>query len=100
MPLPFLNIKMPVVCSKVVVICAVASTSALLAFAGLWFYRRRRRTSSQSGKGRVVATVDKLWVYPMKAAYRVDVDEIECTKRGFKHDRYGKLRNSVTLVHR
>lgn len=77
--------------NKTVLICAVASGSVVLAVAGLWLYRRRKSKKVPTKPEELtkpVATIDKLCVYPMKSAYRVEVNEIECTVRGFKHDRY------------
>ncbi len=76
---------------RIAVICAVASGSVVLAIAGVYWYRRFRQQQLKrlipEDLKKVVATVDKLWVYPLKSAYRVAVEEIECTKRGFVHDR-------------
>ena len=76
---------------RIAVICAVASGSVILAIAGVYWYRRFRQQQLKRLKPedlkKVVAIVDKLWVYPLKSAYRVEVEGIECTKRGFVHDR-------------
>ena len=77
--------------NKTVLICAAAASgSVLLAVAGLWLYRRRKITKNPTKPEELtkpVATIEKLWIYPLKSAYRVEINEIECSVRGFKHDR-------------
>ena len=34
-----------------------------------------------------VATVSKLYVYPVKSCHRIEVESAECWKRGLKYDR-------------
>ena len=79
--------------NRTVVIAAVASGIAVaLTIAGLWWYKRRNGSSKTlipENFTNPVAKVDKLWVYPLKSARRVDLEEVQCTRRGFQHDRYG-----------
>lgn len=85
---------MAALCNKFVLACAVASGTVIISIAGYWLYRKRY--SRRAGLGiaidkedlcRPVGTVDSLWHYPLKSAHRVELEEIDCTKRGFKHDR-------------
>ena len=56
--------------------------------AGAWLYLRGRATPPyQEQFQRPVATVSKLYLYPVKSCHRVEVDSIECWKRGLKYDR-------------
>ena len=64
---------------------AICATGAL----GAWLYLRGGATSPyQEQFTSPVARVSKLYVYPVKSCHRVQVDSVECWKRGLKYDRW------------
>lgn len=60
--------------------------------AHVWWYYKKRRTAQLDGDNDdddvPVATVQHLWLYPLKSCHRVQVNETECLQRGLKNDRY------------
>ena len=72
--------------------CSIEGAGAALCVAGMagaWLYLRGGATSPyQEQFTSPVARVSKLYVYPVKSCHRVQVDSVECWKRGLKYDRY------------
>ena len=55
---------------------------------GAWLYLRGRATPPYEELFQTpVAKVSKLYLYPVKSCHRMQVDSIECWKRGLKYDR-------------
>ena len=54
---------------------------------GIWYLLRGRATSNVALYNIPVAKVAKLHVYPVKSCHRIEVDTVECLKRGLKYDR-------------
>ena len=53
---------------------------------GAWLVLRGSATHSCQEKT-PVAKVSKLYLYPVKSCHRMQVDSVECLKRGLKYDR-------------
>lgn len=55
---------------------------------GAWLYLRGKATAPYEELFRCpVAKVAKLYVYPIKSCHRIEVENVECWKRGLKYDR-------------
>lgn len=71
---------------------AVVSVGAITA-AVIWWYKRSRPMFLTAKEMKLeefdipVARVDKMCVYPLKSAYRVELESSDCLVRGLKYDR-------------
>ena len=71
---------------------AVISVGAITV-AAIWWYKRRRSSVLTAKEVKLeefdipVARVDKMFVYPLKSAHRVELESSDCLLRGLKYDR-------------
>lgn len=75
---------------SLIIIGAVAAVGAAgVAAVTFWYCSRRKksRASRPEDFTMPVAIVEQLWLYPLKSAHRLEVNEIECLARGFRNDR-------------
>ncbi len=55
--------------------------------AGAWLWLRGKATHKELVYNIPVAKVSKLYVYPVKSCHRIEVDSVQCLKRGLRFDR-------------
>ena len=78
--------------SIIMELVSTASVGAGLCVAGMvsaWFLLRGKTNASIPAPicNVPVAKVSKLYVYPVKSCHRIEVESINCLKRGLKYDR-------------
>ena len=65
--------------------------AAVVAVAGIWLYYKKKKDPIKRCKlddyTEPVATVDGMWIYPLKSAHQMELEYTECTYRGLKNDR-------------